>query len=146
MISRERYHTAQDISKSNRLGVSMSNARIQMIVRLTEEFRQVMEEEGIRRHSSFQQMIMDGLKLLYATPPDYELAAATFVKRDSNATPEQVAERKRWTALWQRYMNEMPHVKAAQLAEVMKLDLLHYRSSRRKKNSGRKRHKSEERN
>jgi hypothetical protein len=83
-------------------------------------------------------MIVDALELYFQTPREgYAYVTAAVMMDDSEDAQQHAAESRAWADLWLRYLHEMPRQKIVQLAEVLKLDLLHYKSSRRKKNIGR---------
>lgn len=109
------------------------SSKIQLSLRVSEKFYEQIQAEGIARDLSIQDMLEAGLKLLFSGPKHWDYVAQQFVTLDSKANRQEIARRLAWTRLWQRYMSEMPDVKTKQIAEVMKLDLLYYGSSRRKK-------------
>src|SRR5258708_2881274 len=112
--------------------IMATNKNVQIGFRVTEAFQERIRQGCISRDLSIQDLITAAVEFYLKTPPNFDYMAATFVTDDSEKSRKQAAERTGWTTLWQKYIHEMPRAKTVQLAEVMKLDLLHYRSSRRK--------------
>jgi hypothetical protein len=107
-----------------------SERREQINFRVSARFRQRIESECIKRDMSLQDVVTTALKFYFQTPPeDWEKAdlIAMAFSDDERGTEERV-----WVELWIKFMNAMPEEKTRLMVEIMKLDLLHYRSSRRK--------------
>jgi hypothetical protein len=111
----------------------MANKKTQIGFRVTEAVHKRIESESLKRGLSVQNLLTASFEYYSKTPKDWEYSASTFVKADSEATDEEVAERMSWTNLWLAYINNMPREKILFFAEAMKLDLQHYKSSRRKR-------------
>ena len=106
------------------------NAREQINFRVSARFRQRIESECIKRDMSLRNLITTALRFYFQTPPeDWEKADMIAMAFSDD---ERGAEERVWVQLWIKFMNAMPEEKTRLMVEVMKLDLLHYRSSRRK--------------
>lgn len=104
--------------------------RQQINFRASGRFRQRIESECIKREMSLQDLITTALKFYFQTPrEDWEKADLIAMAFSDD---ERGAEERVWVQLWIKFMNAMPEEKTRLMVEVMKLDLLHYRSSRRK--------------
>jgi len=107
-----------------------SERREQIKFRVSARFRQRIESECIKRDMSLQDVVTTALKFYFQTPrEDWEKAdlIAMAFSDDKRGTEERD-----WVQLWIKFMNAMPEEKTRLMVEIMKLDLLHYRSSRRK--------------
>jgi hypothetical protein len=118
------------------VGRSMPDQKIQVGFRVKKKLYERLKAESIARDLSAQDLMAAALEFYLDTPRQWDYVAAHFVTGDSKETQDRVAERETWTRLWHRYMNYMPHPKTVQMAEIMALDLEHYRSSRVKRNVG----------
>lgn len=102
----------------------------QINFRVSPGFRRRIESESIKRDMSLQDLLTTALKFYFQTPPeDWKTAEYVAV---SYSDDDEGSEESAWVQLWVKYMNAMPEEKSRLMADVMKLDLLHYRSSRRK--------------
>jgi hypothetical protein len=100
----------------------------QINFRVSARFRQLIESECIGREMSLQDFITAAVKFYSQTPrDDWKTADILTVSYDAEGFEEGT-----WVRLWAKYLNTMPEEKVRLIVEVMKLDLLHYRSSRRK--------------
>jgi hypothetical protein len=107
-------------------------------VRLPESVRKRLEAEGIKRHVSIQEMVRCGLELYFSTPEEWTNVEMKF-SEDDPAISRREADRLNTLAnLWEAYVDQMPAEKVDLVAETLKLDLLHYGSSRRKTAKGRR--------
>lgn len=109
----------------------MATKNTQISFRVTEAFRKTIETECIKRDLSVQDFVTYSIQYYSKTPVDWDYAAQTFATFEGS-NREQVLERQSWTNLWLKYVNSMPREKIRLMAETMKLDLRHYKSSRRK--------------
>lgn len=101
----------------------------QINFRVSTRFRKLIEAECIGREMSLQDFITAAVKLYSQTPRgDWRTVDILNVAHDAEGAEESAAG----VRLWARYTNTMPEEKIRLIMEVMKLDLLHYRSSRRK--------------
>jgi hypothetical protein len=107
--------------------------------RVSESFQKRIESECIKREMSLQDLIGTALKQFFTlTPPAssniFSAAASEFMKSlpPAEASADERSEFEDWLGLWVKYINDMPREKVLLIVEVLKLDLLHYRSSRRK--------------
>jgi hypothetical protein len=110
----------------------MTEKKVQIGFRVSEAFQRRIETERLKRDLSVQDMIQFALELYFKTPVEWDFADVVYHQANPETTSEEIQERSSWAELWVKYMNEMPLEKAQFMAEVMKLDLLHYKSSRRK--------------
>jgi len=124
----------------------MPEAKTEQInFRVSPGFRQRIESECIKRETSLQNLITTAIKGLMTFVPTEQSAppeAPGFVSANcdqflKSVPPPEVSEEERsefqdWLGLWVKYINDMPRAKTLLIVEVLKLDLLHYHSSRRK--------------
>lgn len=101
--------------------------------RVSESFRKRMEVERIKRRVSMQDMIKYALELYFQTPVEWDSAKTTYYTGQEALSKKEADEFNSWTDLWEAYINGMPRQKTLFMAEAMKMDLLHYQSSRRKR-------------
>jgi len=108
----------------------MPGAKTEQInFRVSPRFRQLIESECIGRKMSLQDFITAAVKFYCETPrAPWKTADILTVSYDAEGAEESAASFR----LWARYMNTMPEEKIRLIVEVLKLDLLHYGSSRRK--------------
>lgn len=107
----------------------MSDKKTQIGFRVTDAMRKQIEAECIKRDLSMQEFLTAAVEHFSQTPAESE--PVYFVLGD--AEPEEhTRERRRWADLWAKFMRTMPRPKILLMAETMKLDLRHYKSSRRK--------------
>jgi hypothetical protein len=97
----------------------------QVKFRASDRFLGFIKSECMKREMSLQDLITAALKVYMETPVDW--TTASFITFD-----EENTERYQWVEHWVDYIEKMPREKALLMVEVMKLDLLHYKSSRRK--------------
>lgn len=111
----------------------MAEKKVQIGFRTTEAFQRRIESECIKRELSLQDLVRYALEWYFKTPPpdDWDYADIIY-HQDPESTDKERVEREKWGVLWVKYVNEMPREKILLMADVMKLDLLHYKSSRRK--------------
>lgn len=115
----------------------------QVNFRVSPGFRQRIESECIRRETSVQDFITTAIKgLMTFVPTEHSAEGVGIISANcaqflKSVPPAEVSEEERsefqdWLGLWVKYCNDMPREKVLLIVEVLKLDLLHYRSSRRK--------------
>ena len=109
----------------------MTTKKTQIAFRATEATRRLIEAEALKRDLSVQDFITCAVEYYSKTPSDWDYSASTFVK-NRGITDEQIKERQGWTSLWLKFMDRMPRAKVLLVVETIRLDLLHYKSSRRK--------------
>jgi hypothetical protein len=108
--------------------IDVQKKKVQLGFRVTEAFQKHIEGECLARNLSLQSLVTDALKLYFQFPrKNWATAQAAIVTFDDDARQQQ-----KQTKLWLTYINEMPPEKVRLLEDVMKMDLRHYRSSRRK--------------
>lgn len=100
----------------------------QVKFRCSDRFLQRIKSECIKRETTVQDLVTAALKIYFRTPNEWNTADVAFLTFDEDAKSEQHD----WVSLWAKYFSKMPREKVLLIVEVMKLDLLHYRSSRRK--------------
>ncbi len=115
----------------------MATKKIQIGFRATETTRKLIETEALKRDLSVQDFITCAVEYYSKTPSDWDYSASTFVK-NRGITDEQIKERQGWMSLWLKFMDRMPRAKVLLVVETIKLDLRHYKSSRRKVTRDRK--------
>jgi hypothetical protein len=114
-----------------------SERKEQINFRVSARFRRRIESECIKRDISLQDLLTTALKFYFQTPPE-DWKTAEYVAM-SFSDDDEASEEGAWVQLWVKYINAMPEEKSRLMADVMKLDLLHFRSSRRKSALGRPR-------
>ena len=98
----------------------------QVNFRVTDSFLNRIKSECIKREISLQELITNALKLSFQIPPhEWDQGMLYTYEEDKS-------EQSDWLSLWERYFSKMPREKVLLMVEVMKLDLRHYKSSRRK--------------
>ena len=102
--------------------------REQINFRVSTRFRQRIESECIHREMTIQDLVTEALKVYFHAPDEWNTADLSFITFDDDVKAEQ----HEWLKLWVKYFTKMPQEKVLLIVEVMKLDLLHYASSRRK--------------
>ena len=91
----------------------------QVNVRVTDSFLNRVKSECIKREMSLQELITTAVKHYLQTPTlTYEVV--------------EPSEQDDWLSVWERFCERMPREKVLLMVEVMRLDLRHYKSSRRK--------------
>jgi hypothetical protein len=101
----------------------------QINFRVSARFRQRIESECIKREISLQDLVTTALKFYFEESPQPE----GWIIIDAIPLPfPSGSEENDWVHMFVKYVRKMPHEKSQLIAEVLKLDLLHYRSSRRK--------------
>ena len=115
----------------------MANKKTQIGFRVTEAVHKRIESESLKRGLSVQDLLTASFEYYSKTPREWEYSASTFVKADSEATDEEIAERLTWTTLWLKYIQSVPREEILIFADAIKYRLKDYKSSRRKKVSGR---------
>jgi hypothetical protein len=98
----------------------MATKKIQIGFRATETTRKLIETEALKRDLSVQDFI------------------TCAVEKNRGITDEQIKEQQGWMSLWLKFMDRMPRAKVLLVVETIKLDLRHYKSSRRKVTRDRK--------
>ena len=99
----------------------------QVNFRVTDSLLTRIKSECIKREMSLQELITASVKFYAQTPPDDWRSGTLYIHDD-----EEGDEQNDWMTLWQKYFREMPREKVLLMVEVMRLDLRHYKSSRRK--------------
>jgi hypothetical protein len=115
----------------------MATKKIQIGFRATETTRKLIETEALKRDLSVQDFITCAVEYYSKTPSDWDYSASAFVK-NRGITDEQIKEQQGWMSLWLKFMDRMPRAKVLLVVETIKLDLRHYKSSRRKVTRDRK--------
>ena len=110
----------------------MAEKKVQIGFRVTEAFQRRMETERIKREISTQDMIQTALKFWFDTPRDQDSWTHADI-RFIDAKDKEDQEATAWISLFEKYIDKMPREKVLFLVEMMKLDLSHYKSSRRKR-------------
>ena len=98
----------------------------QVNFRVTDSFLNRIKSECIKREMSLQELNTTALKFYFQTPDEWD--KATLFAWEG----EKGSEGNRWLTLCYKYFEKMPRQKVRLIVDVMELDLLHYRSSRRK--------------
>lgn len=111
----------------------MAEKKTQIGFRVTEAVRKQIEVECIERGLSVQELLIASFEYYRGTPKNWDYSASTFVRVKDETSDEVLAERMSWTKLWLAYIDNMPREKILMFAEAMRLDLQHYKSSRRKR-------------
>lgn len=93
-----------------------------LAVRIPESVRARLEIEALRSRRTRQDIVIDSLNLYFAAP-------GPLAGEISACSNKRAARR----AAWEAYMDQMPDENVQLMGTVMRLDLLQYRSSRRKK-------------
>ncbi len=111
----------------------------QVKFRCSDHFLQRIKSECLKRHMTVQDMVSRALRLYFQTtpPPGWKRVPKDadpegHVTLTLNVVPFDDPERLDWAEVWFRYVEEMPREKTLFHVEVLKLDLMNYRSSRRK--------------
>jgi hypothetical protein len=114
-----------------------TNKTVQMKFRVDQGFYDLIQAEATKRELSFQEMMLDALKLYFATPhpESWDYALTTFVKHGKGVSEGEARERRTWAALLWKYLNKMPREKIQLLMNAVRYDLDMQQSSRRKKGS-----------
>jgi hypothetical protein len=123
----------QTLVKRRLVEIVMANKKTQIGFRVTEALRKRIEADCLKRGLSVQDLFTFAYEYYSKTPVKWDYSASTFVREEDEATDERVEELKSWTDLWLKYIHSMPREKILLHAEAMKLDIQHYKSSRRKK-------------
>jgi hypothetical protein len=100
----------------------------QVKFRCSDRFLQRIKSECIKREMTVQDLVTGALRIYFQSPDEWNMADLAFITFDEDAKSEQHD----WVGLWVKYFSKMPREKVLLMVEVMKLDLLHYGSSRRK--------------
>ena len=108
----------------------MAEKKTLLGVRVTESFRKRIEAERLKRKLSVQQMVQDALEYYFKTPLDWDYAKTEFYVDDSAMTKKRIDQIDTRRRLWDAYIESIPEKKIELMAETMRLDLLHYKSSR----------------
>ena len=98
----------------------------QVKFRASDRFLDLIKSECLKREMSLQELMTASIKFYSQTPAEWDVGTLFTTER------EKGLEQHNWLALWHQYIGKMPREKVLLIVEVMKLDLLHYRSSRRK--------------
>ncbi len=101
--------------------------------RVDESFHRRIENECLQRRMTLKQLATNALHVFFGTPRSGwdQLYVSAVVETDPIG-PEEAKHRLALAGLWVQYVSEMPEPKVTLMAEVMKLDLENFRSSRRK--------------
>ena len=98
----------------------------QVKFRASDSFLASIKLECIKREMSLQELMTAAVKFYSQTPAQWDVGTLFTTEK------EKGLEQHNWLALWHQYIGKMPREKVLLMVEVMKLDLLHYKSSRRK--------------
>ena len=109
----------------------MATKKVQIGFRVTEGLRKLIEAQALKRDLSVQDFITSAIEYYSKTPTNWDYSTTTFMKHRGVAE-DQANEQHAWIDLWINFINRMPREKVLLLAETMRLDLRHYKSSRRK--------------
>jgi hypothetical protein len=108
----------------------MAIKKIQIGFRVSEAFHKRIEAESIKRDLSVQDLVTCALQYYFTTPAEWDFSVSRFV---TTSEDEKASEVKDWTDIWLKYVTAMPREKILLMAATMKLDLRHYKSSRRRR-------------
>ena len=111
----------------------MAGEKIQIGFRVDERLKQRIEAACIKRDLSLQDLMRYAVEDYIKAPENWDYKQEIYVLGDPKETREEVAERTSWFDLWLKYTNTMPKEKVEIMVNAMKMDLLNYRSSRRKR-------------
>ena len=98
----------------------------QVKFRASDRFLDLIKSECLKREMSLQELMTASIKLHSQTPAEWDVGTLFTTER------EQGIEQHNRLALWHQYIEKMPGEKVLLIEKVMRLDLLHYKSSRRK--------------
>jgi hypothetical protein len=115
----------------------MANKKTQIGFRVTEAVRRQVEAECLKRDLSVQDLFTASFEYYRKTPAEWDYGATAFVREGPDVTDEEIAERLTWTTLWLKYIQSVPREEILIFADAIKYRLKDYKSSRRKKVSGR---------
>ena len=98
----------------------------QVKFRASDRFLDLIKSECLKREMSLQELMTASVKFYSQTPAEWDVGTLFTTER------EKGIEQHNRLALWHQYIEKMPREKVLLIEKVMRLDLLHYKSSRRK--------------
>jgi hypothetical protein len=107
----------------------MANKKTQIGFRVTGAVRRQVEAECLKRGLSVQDLFTSAFEHYREETTGEEI----FINLDDEELTEEIG----WMTLWENYIETMPREQVLIFADAMKFGLQQYKSSRRKKRSGR---------